>query len=159
MEKKMPDFLFYYRRPKNIARGACYLLLFVFCTWLALATRHHANWFPPFVAEYGGDTIWAGMFVFFLRIFFPRVTLWKLVIINYVLGALDEISQLYQAPWIIALRHTRLGGLMLGFGFLWSDLLCYALGTAMGWMIAIGVDRLFRDSRKKRISARSIHHS
>jgi hypothetical protein len=32
-----------------------------------------------------------------------------------------------------------LGGLMLGFGFLWSDLLCYALGVVL--------ERLFR--RKK----------
>jgi hypothetical protein len=35
-----------------------------------------------------------------------------------------ELSQLYHAPGIEALRHTRLGGLVLGFGFLWSDLVC-----------------------------------
>ena len=43
-----------------------------------------------------------------------------------------EISQLYQADWINAIRHTTLGGLVLGFGFLWSDLLCYGVGVLLG---------------------------
>ncbi len=40
-----------------------------------------------------------------------------------------ELSQLYHAPWIDSIRQTTLGGLILGFGFLWSDLACYALGV------------------------------
>ena len=40
-----------------------------------------------------------------------------------------EISQLYHAPWIDALRAYSLGGLILGFGFLWSDLVCYSVGV------------------------------
>jgi hypothetical protein len=45
-------------------------------------------------------------------------------------AAAVEISQLYRAPWIDALRASRLGGLVLGRGFLWSDLVCYAAGAA-----------------------------
>ena len=43
-----------------------------------------------------------------------------------------EISQLYHAPWIDSLRATRLGGLVLGFSFVWSDLLCYSAGVLIG---------------------------
>lgn len=46
-----------------------------------------------------------------------------------------EISQLYQAHWINAIRQTRLGGLVLGHGFLWGDLVSYTLGVA-GGMVA-----------------------
>ncbi len=43
-----------------------------------------------------------------------------------------EFSQLYHAPWIDSLRATRLGGLVLGFSFVWSDLLCYSAGVLIG---------------------------
>jgi len=36
---------------------------------------------------------------------------------------------LYHAPWIDAARATRLGALDLGYGFLWSDLVCYLVGA------------------------------
>ena len=40
-----------------------------------------------------------------------------------------ELSQLYQAPGLNRIRLTTLGGLLLGYIFLWSDLLCYGLGA------------------------------
>ena len=57
-----------------------------------------------------------------------------------------EVSQLYQAPWINALRATRIGALALGQGFLWSDVVCYALGVTL----AVAVDsRIVRRSRSR----------
>ena len=46
-----------------------------------------------------------------------------------------ELSQLYHAHWIDSIRHTTLGGLILGFGFLWSDLACYAVGVGIGVIV------------------------
>jgi hypothetical protein len=43
-----------------------------------------------------------------------------------------ELSQLYHAPWIDGLRQIRLAALLLGHGFLWSDLVCYAVGVGVG---------------------------
>jgi hypothetical protein len=45
-----------------------------------------------------------------------------------------EMSQLYHAPWIDDLRHTRFGGLVLGYEFLWSDMVCYSVGVLIGWL-------------------------
>lgn len=124
-----------------LIRRLIYLVLFVFCTWLAIATRTHSAWFHPLIVQYGGDTIWAGMFLFFLRIFFTRMKLWKLALICFALGVADETLQLYQAPWIESIRHTRIGGLMLGFGFLWSDIICYAVGIMIAYVMVVLIER------------------
>ena len=118
-----------------------FLLLFVFCLWLAIATRNHSQWFCPLVATYGGDTIWASMFLFLMRIFFSSTALFKLALFTYALGVADEVLQLYQAPWIQSIRHTRVGGLLLGFGFLWSDIVCYAIGTFIAFVMILLIEK------------------
>lgn len=117
------------------ARRLIYGLAVAFLTWLALATRSHPTWFSWWLQQYGGDTIWAGMFLFFLRIFFPRTSLLKLATINFCLGALDEFSQLYQGEWANSVRSTVIGRLLFGAGFLSSDLLCYAVGTLIAMLL------------------------
>jgi hypothetical protein len=112
-----------------------YCISFIFLTWLALATRSHRQWFSPLIIEYGGDVIWAGMFLFFLRMIFLKIALWKLAIINYALGVADEFTQLFRAPWANALRETTIGRLLFGAGFLWTDILCYAIGTLLAFII------------------------
>ncbi len=44
---------------------------------------------------------------------------------------LVELSQLWRPPFLEALRATTLGGLVLGYGFLWSDLVCYTVGALL----------------------------
>ncbi len=122
-------------------RRLVYCFLFIFCTWLALATRSHHNWFPHIVVVYGGDVIWAGMFLFFLRMIFIKTTLWKLALINYALGVIDEFSQLNFSPLMVAIRKTYFGRLMFGVGFLWSDIVCYAIGTLLAFGLAILIDK------------------
>ena len=41
-----------------------------------------------------------------------------------------ELLQLYHTPWLNAIRDTLPGRLVLGQGFLFSDLLCYTIGIA-----------------------------
>jgi len=122
-------------------RKLFYLAVFIFCTWLAITTRTNRHWFHPLIATYGGDIIWAGMFLFFLRIFFSKIKLWKLALICYGMGVADELLQLYHAPWIESVRQTRIGGLALGFGFLWSDILCYAVGTLIAYLLISFIER------------------
>lgn len=42
-----------------------------------------------------------------------------------------EASQLYHAAWIDAIRATTLGGLILGFHFVWIDFARYAFGVTI----------------------------
>lgn len=46
-----------------------------------------------------------------------------------------EFSQLYHAPWIDDIRQNIIGGLVLGFGFKSSDLVCYFVGILLGFAI------------------------
>jgi hypothetical protein len=102
---------------------------------LGLGSRHSAEHLPGFVAAYAGDTLWA--FVAFLSIglLLPRTSTWAVAVLAMSFSVLIEISQLYHAPWIDSIRHTTLGGLVLGYGFLWSDLVCYAVGVALSVVI------------------------
>lgn len=118
-----------------------YLLLFAFFIWLALATRNHKTWFTLLVVKYGGDVIWAGAFLFLLRIIFIKTPLYKLAVLCYVLGVLDELSQLIKTPWANELRSTTLGRLMFGVGFVWSDLICYLIGTLFAWGLIFLIER------------------
>jgi hypothetical protein len=124
-----------------LIRRLIYVLLIIFCMWLAFATRLHADRFWPFIAKYGGDIIWSAQFLFLLRIIFIRASLLRLAFINYILGVLVEVSQIYHAPWINNIRSTAVGEALLGLGFLWSDLACYAAGTLIAYLFCVLVDR------------------
>ena len=89
---------------------------------------------PAFVHAYVGDVLYATMVTFLLRAAFParRVGIAALIVCFGV-----ECSQAWHPAWLDAVRATRLGALVLGRGFLWTDLVCYAVGVA----VAIGVDR------------------
>ncbi len=129
-----------------LLRRIVYLLLFVFCIWLALATRSHRNWFPDIIKIYGGDVIWSAAFLFLLRGVFLSTSAYKLAIICYVLGVLDEFSQLLMFDWIVAIRETYIGRLMLGVGFVWSDLLCYAIGSLLALLCILLLEKFVFNS-------------
>lgn len=86
---------------------------------------------PHFLVAYAGDTLWASLVylcVLFLgpRLPVPRAAAWALG-----LSVLDELSQLWHPPWLDALRARPLVALVLGRGFLVSDLVCYAVGVSL----------------------------
>jgi Protein of unknown function (DUF2809) len=118
-----------------------YTAIFIFCVWLALATRQYTGFFHPLIVTYGGDIIWAGMFLFFMRIFFLHTSLLKLAVICYAIGVAVEFLQLYEGAWYVQLKQYYIGRLLLGVGFLWSDLLCYAIGTVLAYVIILLIEK------------------
>lgn len=46
-----------------------------------------------------------------------------------------EFLQLYQADWILAIRASRLGALILGSGFLVMDLVWYFFGVGLAFLL------------------------
>jgi hypothetical protein len=95
-----------------------------------LLSRHFA-----FIPLFTGDILWALMVYFIVRFLFVNRPVKFIVITSLLFCYLIEFSQLYKASWINALRHTLFGRLVLGEGFLWSDLLCYTVGVALGILI------------------------
>ena len=100
-------------------------------TALGLGSRLYAAFLPEFIATYAGDTLWAVMAFLVIGFMFPRWSIARVAVAALLLSYADEISQLYHARWIDQVRANWLGGLLLGFGFLWSDILCYTVGVAL----------------------------
>ncbi|NTV64927.1 MAG: DUF2809 domain-containing protein, partial [Oscillochloris sp.] len=84
---------------------------------------------PGLVAAYGGDTLYATLVFLLVALAWPQAATWRLGLLALGLCVAVELSQLYHAPWLDAIRATTLGRLVLGSGFLWSDLACYAVGV------------------------------
>lgn len=102
---------------------------------LGLLSRRFGALLPPWAAAYAGDILW-GMMIFLMTGFlFHRKKTTPIAAIAYAFSVMVEVSQLYHAPWIDAVRAHRLGGLLLGYGFLWSDLLCYLAGVLAGALL------------------------
>ncbi|RWX48840.1 hypothetical protein VT99_10516 [Candidatus Electrothrix marina] len=110
---------------------------------LGLPARLVPQYLPSWYVTYAGDFLWA-MLVFFLYALLFRLPTKFSFCIALITAYLIEISQLFHPAWLDALRSIRLLGFILGFGFLWSDLIAYTLGISL----AAGIDRLLLFSKK-----------
>lgn len=102
---------------------------------LGLLSRKASTLLPEFMTIYLGDALWALMIFFGMAFLFSRLKTSRVWLVSLLFCWFIEITQLYHAPWIDAIRATTLGGLILGFGFLWSDILAYAIGTLAGALL------------------------
>ncbi|EJQ60748.1 DUF2809 domain-containing protein [Bacillus mycoides] len=101
---------------------------------LGLSSRKFAFALPDLLNEYLGDALWALMIFTGFGFLFPKIEMKKLAFISLIFCYGIEISQLYHAEWIDSIRATTLGGLVLGYGFLWSDLVAYTIGVGVGML-------------------------
>jgi hypothetical protein len=112
-----------------------WIALIILSAFLGIGSRHYAEHLPGFLAAYAGDTLWALVAFLGIGLLLRRVSTWAVAVLALSFSVLIEMSQLYHAPWIDSIRHTTLGGLALGYGFLWGDLACYAVGVGLGVVI------------------------
>ena len=108
------------------------IVMIVVTIALGLASRRSGARLPRFVADYSGDILWAFLAFLLFGLIFSGTSTRALALMALSFSILIEVSQLYHAPWIDSLRSTRIGGLVLGYGFLWSDIACYAMGIGLG---------------------------
>ena len=98
---------------------------------------------PRLVAAYAGDTLWA------VLVFLMAAWLWRsartsrIAIGAGVFALMVEVSQLDQSSWLSKFRSNTIAAAFLGTDFIWSDLVCYALGIGVGvvldrWLIRVG---------------------
>ncbi|WP_113921225.1 DUF2809 domain-containing protein [Alkalibaculum bacchi] len=114
-----------------------YSLMIILVMIMGLSTRRYTNLLSQIISDYGGDVLWALMVFLMMGFLFTKIKTLSVALLSIIFSYLIEISQLYHAPWIDAIRQTTLGGLVLGFGFLWSDLLCYLIGIIIGVSIEL----------------------
>lgn len=114
-----------------------YLLLVASTIMLGLLSRKFGYYLPEYLNAYLGDALWALMIFLVSGFIFPKQNSFRIAFISIIFCFMIEISQLYHAPWIDSIRANRLGGLILGFGFLWTDLVAYNMGVAFGTLLEL----------------------
>ena len=118
-----------------------YFVLILINIPLGLGSRHFAPQLSYVLATYGGDVLSASCIFFGIRFLLIKSSLAKISLISYLVCISIETLQLYQAEWIQRIRHTPPFGILLGYGFLWSDWVCYAVGVIIGLLIAMRIER------------------
>ncbi|MBW3494296.1 MULTISPECIES: DUF2809 domain-containing protein [Bacillus] len=111
-----------------------YAVFTIVVIMLGLSSRKFAFVLPDLLNDYLGDALWALMIFVGFGFLFPKIETKKLAFISLIFCYGIEISQLYHAEWIDSIRATTLGGLVLGYGFLWSDLVAYTIGVGVGML-------------------------
>ena len=121
-----------------------YLILTIIVMILGLLSRKISG-LPKIIELYSGDILWALMVFLIIAFIFNKKSTIFIISWAIIFSYSIEISQLYHAPWIDAIRNTTLGGLILGFGYLWSDIICYTIGIIIGKII----EKLLNKKRRK----------
>lgn len=120
-------------KPKR-NRGWITLCIFL-CILLGLLSRSFLP-LPAFFRTYGGDTLWATMFYFIFLWIWPKQKASLIFIITIVFAFAIECSQMIDVAWLNTLRQTPLR-LLLGQGFLISDLVCYVIGAIIACVLDV----------------------
>ena len=104
----------------------CYLSGTVVLIALGLLSRR-----VKFVPAACGDALWAMMVYCCFRIVLIRKPLVISAAAALIASFAVEFSQMLKPDWLVKIRSTFLGHMLLGQGFLWSDLLAYTIGIAV----------------------------
>jgi hypothetical protein len=99
---------------------------------IGLGLFSRTSYTPKLIYPYIGDVFYSLMFFFIVGFVKPSLCSKKVALIAVGYCFFIELTQLYQADWLNNIRSYRLGALILGYGFLWSDLVCYLIGGICG---------------------------
>ena len=83
-----------------------------------------------------GDALWAMMVFCCWRFVLVSRPLKTVAVVSLITSFLVEFSQILSFDWLVRLRSTFLGHMLLGQGFLWIDLLAYTIGVIIIYIIA-----------------------
>lgn len=122
-------------------RGLYFLLI---AGTIALGLFSRTNYIPELIYPYLGDALYAVLIYFGIGFLFSSLPYIKTLMVSTVICFIIEGSQCYQADWILDIRQTQIGALVLGHGFLWSDLLAYLVGGLFALMIELKLLSRFR---------------
>lgn len=108
-----------------------YIVAIVITISFGLLSRANFVDYSSIIYLYVGDALWASLIFWLLCLILPKVAINHQLVLALLFCFSIEFSQLYQSEWINTIRATTLGGLVLGFGFKFSDLIAYSVGVVM----------------------------
>ncbi len=107
-----------------------YFTLIILVMILGIVSRKISN-IPLFI----GDVLYAVLIYFGFRFLIVKSEKSTSLLFSLLFCFGIEFLQLVQIDWLITIRKTTLGHYILGQGFLWSDLICYVIGTLLAFII------------------------
>ena len=128
-------------REKERKLRICYLAGIAVLIALGLLSRR-----VKFVPAACGDALWAMMVYCCFRIVLIRKPMIISAMAALITSFAIEFSQMLTPDWLVKIRSTFLGHMLLGQGFLWSDLLAYTIGIA----VVYGITALIRQGVMKK---------
>jgi hypothetical protein len=131
------------RSAQRFSVRAIHLVLIAVTIPLGLGSRMRGLPMPGLVRTYGGDVLSATCIFFGVRYVAHQRSLLRCSAIGFIICVLIELQQLYTGKWLVHLRDDTPLGILLGHGFLWSDIACYAVGTAIGAAISFFAESAF----------------
>ncbi len=123
-----------------------YFFLIIATIGLGLASR--ADFIPKLIYPFLGDILYSLMIFFIIGFIFTDFSSLKIALISIGICYIIELSQFYEANWILEIRKNKLGGLLLGYGFLWSDLISYFVGGVLGFSLEFFILKKTREAHK-----------
>jgi hypothetical protein len=105
-----------------------YLLIMAVIMVFGLPARIIQDQLPAWYTLYFGDYLWAMLLFFIFALILRTISTIKVAVVTLLFTYLIEISQLFHPGWLVYLRSIKLFALVLGYGFLWSDIAAYTLG-------------------------------
>lgn len=119
-----------------------YLVALVIVIALGLLSRCVA-----FLPKETGDALWAVALYCLYRLIWCKEELNNIAGWSLLTAYAVELSQLIQWDWLVALRSTTIGHLLLGQGFQWTDIVAYTIGVIIILLITTPIEYYILRSR------------
>jgi hypothetical protein len=101
---------------------------------LGLLTKRYSGPLQDWVNGSSGAMLYEVLWISLAQLIWVRARTWRVALIVLAATCGVELLQLYNPPWLLALRETFPGRMLLGtnYGFDPLDFLHYLLGSALG---------------------------
>jgi len=123
------------RAPGTNRRRAAFIALAGVTIAVGLLVHLRGAALRPAARDVLGDALWAAMIAWWAGALAPNARLAARSAVAYAVCVCVELSQLYHAPALDAVRATLVGRLVLGSGFDPRDLVAYAAGVALAALV------------------------
>ena len=84
-----------------------------------------------FIRPYGGDILVTLLLCCMIRIVLPRGYRLPIAVGVLVFAVLVEVGQFFGLVYLLGLGHIEFFRIIIGTGFSWWDMLCYAVGCVL----------------------------
>ena len=84
-----------------------------------------------FIRPYGGDILVTLLLCCMIRIVLPRGYRLPIAVGVLVFAVLVEVGQYFGLVYLLGLGHIEFFRIIIGTGFSWWDMLCYAVGCVL----------------------------